>query len=77
MVSFSISYGPAPREKQLMTDWIRILVAFVNNDETYDYGTKTVQEMKVITPEGTIEVQKDQRWDELVRIGDIFSGGKA
>ncbi|KAJ4156511.1 hypothetical protein NW754_008145 [Fusarium falciforme] len=60
-----------------MTDWIRILVAFVNNDETYDYGTKTVQEMKVITPEGTIEVQKDQRWDELVRIGNIFSGGKA
>lgn len=60
-----------------MADWIRILVAFVNNDETYEYGSKTVQEMKVITPEGTIEVQKDQRWDELVRIGNIFSGGKA
>lgn len=60
-----------------MTDWIRILVAFVNNDETCEYGTKAVQEIKVITPEGTIEVQKDQRWDELVRIGDIFSGGKA
>ena len=60
-----------------MTDWIRILVAFVNDDETYEYGTNTVQEMKVITPEGTIEIQKDQRWDELVRIGNIFSGGKA
>jgi hypothetical protein len=60
-----------------MTDWIRILVAFVNNDETYEFGAKAVQEIKVITPEGTIEVQKDQRWDELVRIGNIFSGGKA
>lgn len=60
-----------------MADWIRILVAFVNNDETFDYGTNIVQEMKVITPEGTVEVQKDQRWDELVRIGNILSGGKA
>ncbi|RSL64570.1 hypothetical protein CEP53_004010 [Fusarium sp. AF-6] len=75
--NFSISYGPTPKEKQLMADWIRILVAFVINDETYEYGTNTVQEMKVITPEGTIEIEEDKRWDELVRIGEIFSGGNA
>ncbi|KAF9883410.1 hypothetical protein FE257_003493 [Aspergillus nanangensis] len=73
--NFSISYGPTPSERALMEDWIRILVAFVNNDESYQYGTQTVQEMKVITPAGSIEIQEDERWDELLRIGQIFSGG--
>ena len=57
-----------------MKDWIQILVAFVNNDESYDYGTNTVQEIKVATPQGRIEIQLDERWDELTKIGEILSG---
>jgi len=59
-----------------MKDWIQILVAFVNNDESYDYGTNTVQEIKVATPQGRIEIQLDERWDELTKIGEILSGDK-
>lgn len=60
-----------------MEEWIQILVAFVKDDRDFEFGTKTIEEMKVATPTGTIEVQQDDRWDELVRIGDIFSGNKA
>lgn len=59
-----------------MEDWIRILVAFVNDEDSFEFGTQAVQEMRVVTPQGTIEVQKDERWDELIQIGDIFSGEK-
>ncbi|KAF4459812.1 carboxylesterase-lipase family [Fusarium albosuccineum] len=74
--NFSLQYGPTPKEKELMHDWIKILVAFVNDDETYEFGTKTLQDMKVVTPQATIEIQKDKRWDELVKIGEVFSGHK-
>lgn len=59
-----------------MKDWIQILVAFVNNDESYEYGTNTVQEMKVATPQGRIEIRMDERWNELTKIGEILSGDK-
>lgn len=60
-----------------MEDWIRILAAFVNDDESYDFGTRDVEDMKVITPAGSIKTQRDGRWDELIEIGEIFSGDKA
>ncbi|KPM38473.1 hypothetical protein AK830_g8106 [Neonectria ditissima] len=72
--NFSICHGPTPSERQLMEDWIQILVAFVNDIDGYEFGTDTVVKMKTATPQGTIEVQQDQRWDELVRIGEIFAG---
>ncbi|GKT47515.1 putative ethanolamine kinase [Colletotrichum spaethianum] len=72
--NFAITHGPTPSEEILMKDWIQILVAFVNNSDTYDFGTKTVQQMKVMTPEGTIEIRADERWDELVKLGKIFAG---
>ncbi|KAF2020213.1 alpha/beta-hydrolase [Aaosphaeria arxii CBS 175.79] len=72
--NFSISYGPTPQERQLMEDWIQILCAFVNDDGSYDFGTKSVRDMKVITPAGDIVVREDERWDELIEIGGIFSG---
>lgn len=72
--SFSICHGPTAAERKLMEDWIQILVAFVNDDPTFDFGTRRMEEMKVATPNGTIEVRSDDRWDELVRIGDIFAG---
>lgn len=57
-----------------MQDWIQILIAFVNDDEDYEFGTKAVDEMRLATPQATIEVQQDKRWHELVRIGEVFAG---
>jgi uncharacterized protein YaiE (UPF0345 family) len=59
-----------------MEEWNRILIAFVNGDETYDFGTSSVQDVKVITPDGDIKIQKDERWEELIEIGKIFSGNE-
>lgn len=56
-----------------MEGWIKSFVAFVNDDSVYDFGTQDIDEMKVATPEGKIEIQKDQRWDELVNLGEIFA----
>ncbi len=57
-----------------MDEWIKILVAFVHNDETYNFGTTSVDQMKVATPDATVEIQPDSRWKELARLGDIFAG---
>lgn len=70
--SFSITHGPTEIERAFMQDWIGILVAFVKDDTNYVYGTKTEMEMKVATPEAKIEIQTDPRWDELVRLGEVF-----
>lgn len=72
--SFAICHGPTTTERQLMEDWIGILVAFVNDDNSYEFGTTSVDQMKVMTPEGKIEVQPDGRWEELVKLGNIFAG---
>jgi uncharacterized protein YaiE (UPF0345 family) len=56
-----------------MEDWIKNLVAFVQVDHRYDFGTKSIDEMKVATPEGTIEIQKDTRWGDLVKLGEVFA----
>ncbi|KAL4814269.1 Alpha/Beta hydrolase protein [Aspergillus spinulosporus] len=71
--NFSICYGPTPSERKLMEDWIENLVAFVNDDTSFAFGTKTVQEMKVVSPEGMIEIKNDERWEELLRVGKIFA----
>lgn len=60
-----------------MKDWIDILVAFVNGDETYDFGTTKVEQLKTITPAGTIEIRPDLRWAELIAIGKVFAGEDA
>ncbi|CCF43084.1 hypothetical protein CH063_12891 [Colletotrichum higginsianum] len=72
--NFAITHGPSPAERVLMEEWIETLVAFVNGSDTYEHGTRTVEEMKVMTPEGTIEIRPDNRWDELVSLGKIFAG---
>ncbi|KAK1593821.1 Alpha/Beta hydrolase protein [Colletotrichum navitas] len=72
--NFAICHGPTLIEEVLMKDWIRILVAFMNNGENYEFGTKSAQEMKVMTPEGNIEIRQDKRWNELVNLGKIFAG---
>jgi hypothetical protein len=57
-----------------MEDWIRDLGAFLRDEKGYDYGTLQPEDYKVITPDGNIEVQKDQRWEELLGLADVFSG---
>jgi uncharacterized protein YaiE (UPF0345 family) len=58
-----------------MKDWIGILVAFVNGDREYDFGTTRVEELKTVIPAGTIEIRPDSRWEELIDIGKMFAGG--
>ncbi|CZR68150.1 probable acetylcholinesterase precursor [Phialocephala subalpina] len=70
--NFSIMHGPTPKERKLLEDWISILVAFVN-DSSYHHGTSSIEEMKLATPECTVEVEKDSRWRELVDLGAIFA----
>ncbi|KAL3417649.1 hypothetical protein PVAG01_10659 [Phlyctema vagabunda] len=72
--NFSITHGPTERELVLMKDWIRDLVAFVGAEQEYRYGTNEIDEFKVATPEGKIEIQKDTRWKELLNLADVFSG---
>ncbi|KAF6810105.1 hypothetical protein CSOJ01_06517 [Colletotrichum sojae] len=72
--NFSLCHGPNATERKLLDDWIRTLVAFVQADETFTFGTSSIKEMKVMTPEGKIELRPDERWNELVGLGKIFAG---
>ncbi|KAI9924183.1 hypothetical protein ASPWEDRAFT_136873 [Aspergillus wentii DTO 134E9] len=72
--NYSIMHGPTAEERQLMGDWIQDLVEFVGGNEEHQFGTQSVDEYKVLTPRGTIEIEKDTRWDELLRLMDVFSG---
>lgn len=72
-VSFAILHGPTQAERSLMEEWIKSLVAFVQDTQEYDFGTKSIDEMKVATPQGSIEIQKDVRWGDLVRLGEVFA----
>lgn len=56
-----------------MHGWIRDLVAFVNESD-HTYGTEKADEVKVATPEGRIEIQKDSRWSELLGLMEVFAG---
>ena len=74
LYSYSIMHGPTSDEQQLMHEWIRDLVAFVNDDKDYVYGTNKADEVKVATPGGKIEIQQDKRWSELLGLMDVFAG---
>ncbi|KAF7586077.1 hypothetical protein BBP40_009608 [Aspergillus hancockii] len=72
--NYSLMHDPTPNERQLMHTWIRDLVAFVNGNNEHSYGTKKCDEYQVMTPEGNIETQRDARWNELLKLMDVFSG---
>jgi len=65
-------HGPTAHERVFMDKWIDTLVAFVKNEQDYDHGTRTAREVVMATPEATVEVRLDPRWDELVKLGEIF-----
>jgi len=71
--SFSITHGPTADELVFMKGWIRDLVAFVNDEKEYKYGTAEIDDYKVATPEAKIEIQKDTRWKELLDLAKIFN----
>lgn len=58
----------------MMQDWLGILVAFVNDDPNYSFGTTSIREFKVLTSEGNIEIQEDARWDKLLELSHVFAG---
>ncbi|KAH8895499.1 alpha/beta-hydrolase [Thozetella sp. PMI_491] len=72
--NYSITHGPTPAEIQLLDEWMRDLKGFVHGDVGYSYGTLEVDEFKVMTQDGMIEVQKDLRWEELLQAISLFSG---
>ncbi|KAG2413493.1 hypothetical protein HFD88_002682 [Aspergillus terreus] len=72
--NYSIMHGPTPTERKIMDDWVRDLAAFVRDDKAYSYGTQAANEHKVLTPQGTMEVQIDERWEELLRLMEVFAG---
>ncbi|RDW59911.1 carboxylic ester hydrolase-32 [Coleophoma cylindrospora] len=75
--NFSIMHGPTDKERVLMERWIRDLVAFVNNESGHEYGTKSISEFKVATPEGGIEIQEDKRWLDLLQLSEVFFGDES
>lgn len=56
-----------------MEDWIANLVAFVHDYRSFDFGTRSISEMKVATPECRIEVKADDRWDRLIELATYFA----
>ncbi|KAL3479092.1 Alpha/Beta hydrolase protein [Aspergillus californicus] len=74
--NYSIMHGPSQAERELMHKWIGDLVAFVNNETDYVYGTKKADEVKVATPTGKIEIEKDTRWAELLDLMEVFAGSE-
>jgi uncharacterized protein YaiE (UPF0345 family) len=66
-------HGPTAADRTLMDKWIKQFVAFVNNNQDYEFSTRAIDEMKVATPDGTIKIQNDQRWENLVKLGDVFA----
>jgi hypothetical protein len=57
-----------------MSEWIGDLSAFIHGREEYLYGTSSPDEIKVMTREGKIAIQKDPQWDELIKAMELFSG---
>lgn len=71
--SYSINQLPTDEERKMMDEWIKILVAFVGGNDGFDYGTKSIDELKVLTAKREIKVEKDLRYHELRDLGAIFS----
>lgn len=66
-------YGPNVDERRLMEEWIGDLAAFVKNDHVYQYGTLNIAEFKAATPECNIRIERDEPWEELLKLARVFS----
>lgn len=57
----------------MLDTWVKILVAFVGGDEDFDFGTRTIDEVKVLTSKMDVAIERDARYSELRELGAIFS----
>ena len=57
-----------------MQEWIDSLIAFAHDDRSYDFGTRSIDEMRVVTADDVIEIQKDERFGAFVELSSIFAG---
>lgn len=71
--NFSIQHGPTAAEMRLMEEWLDILIAFAHDDRKYDFGTRAIDEFKVVTSEDVIEIQQDKKWGHLVKLSEVFA----
>lgn len=71
--SYSINQLPSDEERKMMDEWAKILVAFVGGNPDFDFGTKKIDDLKVLTNTMGIKVEKDVRYKELRDLGAIFS----
>lgn len=58
-----------------MQEWLDILIAFAYDHEAYDFGTRSVDEMKVVNARNIIEIEKDEKWARLVKLSEVFASG--
>lgn len=71
--SYSINQLPSDEERKMMDEWVKILVAFVGANPNFDFGTKKIDDLKVLTNTMGIRVERDDRYKELRDLGAIFS----
>jgi hypothetical protein len=57
----------------MLDEWVKILVAFVGGRRDYDFGTKAINELKVLTNNMEIRVERDEKYAELRDLGAVFS----
>ncbi|TWU71203.1 hypothetical protein ED733_002514 [Metarhizium rileyi] len=74
--NYSINQLPSAEEREMLDRWIKILVAFVNGEQSFDLGTNAIDELKVLTAEMDVRIEKDARYNELCTLGAIFSQGR-
>jgi hypothetical protein len=67
--NFSVMHGPTPEEENTMRIWIKDLVDFIHGKPS-DYGTRAWDEQKVLGPDGSISVKKDEKWEYLIQVAD-------
>ncbi|KAH0592042.1 hypothetical protein MHUMG1_10253 [Metarhizium humberi] len=71
--NYSINQLPTDEERKMLDTWVKILVAFVGGGEDFDFGTRTIDEVKVLTSKMDVAIEKDARYNELRELGAIFS----
>ena len=59
-----------------MQEWIDCLIAFAHDDMSYDFGTRSIDEMRVVTSDDVIEIQKDERFGAFVELSAVFAGNQ-
>ena len=57
-------------EKVLVREWLRPIGAFLRS-ENFDWGTKSLHEVRYLTAEGKIEIKSDEIWEEKLPLWEV------